>query len=102
MRGCWALDAMLAKDGRHFDLVIALDVPEKILVQRIITRAAAQGRADDTRDAITELMHEYRTLTTAVLDYYRKRGVSVLEIGGVGTVDDVFERIRKAMAGSRT
>jgi adenylate kinase len=97
-----ALDPMLAKDGRQVDFVIALDVPEKILVERIIKRAAAQGRADDTRDAITERMHEYRTLTTAVLDYYRERGVSVLEIGGVGTVDEVFARIRKAMAGSRT
>jgi adenylate kinase len=93
-----ALDAMLAKDGRQVDIVIALDVPEKILVERIIKRAAAQGRADDTREAITERMHEYRTLTTAVLDYYRKRGVSVLEIGGVGTVEDVFERIKKALS----
>ncbi|HEV2036160.1 MAG TPA: adenylate kinase [Candidatus Dormibacteraeota bacterium] len=92
-----ALDAMLAKDGRQVDFVIALDVPEKLLVERIIKRAAAQGRADDTQEAITERMHEYKTLTAAVLDYYRTRGVRVLEIDGVGDLDSVFERIRNAM-----
>jgi adenylate kinase len=92
-----ALDAMLAKDGRQVDFVIALDVPKKLLVERIIKRAAAQGRADDNPEAIAERMHEYKTLTAAVLDYYRRRGVRVIEIAGVGDVDSVFERIRKAM-----
>jgi adenylate kinase len=93
-----ALDAMLAKDGRQVDFVVALDVPEKVLVERIIKRAAAQGRADDTQEAITERMHEYRTLTAAVLDYFRKRGVRVIEIPGVGEVDMVFETIKKALS----
>ncbi len=94
-----ALDAMLARDGRQVDFVIALEVPERVLVERLINRAREQGRADDTRNAITERMHEYRTLTAAVLDYYRRRGVRVMEIAGVGRVETVFERIRKAMAG---
>ena len=72
-------------------------MPKKLLVERIIKRAAAQGRADDNPEAIAERMHEYKTLTAAVLDYYRRRGVRVIEIAGVGDVDSVFERIRKAM-----
>ena len=95
-----ALDAMLEQDGRQVDLVIALDVPEDLLVERLMKRAAEEGRADDTRNAITERMHEYRTLTAAVLDYYQKRGVRVLEIAGVGEVGTVFDRIREAMAGA--
>lgn len=97
-----ALDAMLAKDDRQVDFVIALDVPEKVLVERLIKRAAEEGRADDTRNAIAERMHEYSTLTAAVLDYYRRRGVRVMKIAGVGKVDTIFERIRKAMAASGT
>jgi adenylate kinase len=93
-----ALDAMLAKDGRQVDFVIALDVPKKLLVERIIKRAAAQGRADDNPEAIAERMHEYKTLTAAVLDYYRRRGVRVIEIAGVGDVDSVFERIKKSLS----
>jgi len=92
-----ALDEMLAKEGHKVDFVIAFDVPEKLLVERLLHRAAVEGRADDTREAITERMHEYRTLTAAVLDHYRKAGVRVEEIDGVGSVDEVFNRIRKAL-----
>jgi adenylate kinase len=92
-----ALDEMLAKDGRKVDFVIALDVPEDLLVERLLHRAAQEGRSDDTRKAIAERMHEYRTLTQAVLDHYRSGGVKVDEIGGVGEVDEVFERARKAL-----
>jgi adenylate kinase len=92
-----ALDQMLADEGHRVDFVIALDVPENVLVDRILHRAAVEGRADDTRDAIAERMHEYHKLTAAVLDHYRKQGVRVEVIDGVGDVDEVFERIRRAI-----
>jgi adenylate kinase len=92
-----ALDAMLADEGRRVDFVVALDVPEKELVERILHRAKVQSRTDDTREAIEERMHEYRTLTAAVLDHYRKQGVRVEEIDGRGKPDEVFERVRGAI-----
>lgn len=92
-----ALDGMLAEEGHRVDLVIALEVPEDLLVDRILRRAAIQGRSDDNRDAIAERMREYHKLTKAVLDHYRKRGVRVVPIDGTGGVDDVFERIRGAI-----
>lgn len=92
-----ALDEMLAYEGHRVDFVIALDVPEDVLVDRILHRAAIEGRPDDTREAIAERMHEYHKLTEAVLDYYRQRGVRVVEIDGMGEPDEVFERIRGAI-----
>jgi len=92
-----ALDEMLAAEGHKVDFVIAFSVPEEVLVERLLHRAAVEGRADDTREAITERMHEYRHLTAAVLDHYRKGGVRVVEIDGVGEIDEVFERIRKSL-----
>jgi adenylate kinase len=92
-----ALDSMLANEGHRVDFVIALDVPEKDLVERILHRAKVESRADDTREAIEERMHEYRTLTAAVLDHYRKQGVRVEEVDGRGTPDAVFERVRRAI-----
>jgi adenylate kinase len=92
-----ALDEMLAQEGHRVDFVIALDVPESDLVDRILHRAAVEGRADDTRDAIAERMHEYHKLTAAVLDHYHKQGVRVEVVDGVGDVDGVFERIRRAI-----
>jgi adenylate kinase len=92
-----ALDEMLAQEGHRVDFVIALEVPEGELVDRILHRAAIEGRADDTRDAIAERMHEYHKLTHAVLDHYRKKGVRVEVVDGLGEVDQVFERIRRAI-----
>ena len=92
-----ALDQMLAREGHRVDFVIALDVPETDLVDRILHRAAIEGRADDTREAIAERMHEYHKLTHAVLDHYRKQGVRVEVVDGMGDVDAVFGRIRRAI-----
>jgi adenylate kinase len=92
-----ALDEMLAQEGHRVDFVIALEVPEEQLVDRILRRAAVQGRADDTEEAIAERMHEYHKLTEAVLDHYRKKGVRVEVVDGTGDPDAVFERIRRAI-----
>ena len=92
-----ALDEMLATEGHRVDFLIAFDVPEDVLVERLLHRAKVEGRSDDTREAISERMHEYRKLTEAVLDHYIKKGVRVNKIDGVGEVDEVFERIREAL-----
>ena len=92
-----ALAQMLAQEGHRVDFVIALDVPEDMLVDRILHRAAVEGRPDDTREAIAERMHEYHKLTEAVLEHYRKQGVPVTVVNGVGDVHEVFERIRPAI-----
>jgi len=82
---------------RNVDFVVSLDVPEAALIDRLLHRAAVEGRADDTRDAIMERMREYHHRTASVLDHYRGRGVAVLEIDGVGDVDAVFDRVRQAI-----
>lgn len=91
------LDRMLMPLGRKVDFVVALDVPEGVLVDRLLHRALLEGRADDTREAIMERMHEYRARTAPVLEHYRRGGVPVAEVEGVGEVDEVFERVRDAI-----
>src|SRR5437868_12602126 len=95
VRQAQALDAMLAEEGHRVDLVIALEVPEADLVERLLHRAEVEGRADDTRQAITERMHEYHKLTEAVLDHYARQGVALQRIDGTGTPEQVFDRIRR-------
>lgn len=95
-----ALDEMLAEEGHRVEIVIALDVPEDVLVERILKRAAVEGRTDDTEEAIAERMREYHKLTAAVLDYYRKKGVRVEVVDGLGDPDVIFKRIRTAIGTS--
>ena len=90
-------DALLAESGRRLDLVIALEVPDQVLVDRILHRAAIEGRSDDRQEAIEERMREYRLRTAPVLDRYRSQGVKVEDIDGIGAPEDVFARIRQAV-----
>lgn len=94
-----ALDAMLSDEGHKVDFILALVVPEEVLVDRLLHRAQLEGRTDDNRESIEERMREYHKLTEAVLEHYRKQSLTIHEIGGVGTPDEVFERIRDALAG---
>ena len=90
-----ALDRMLAP--RKVDFVVSLGVPEAALIDRLLHRAAVEGRADDTRDAIMERMREYHHRTASVLGHYAERGVPVLEVDGVGDVEVVFDQVRQAI-----
>jgi len=92
-----ALDNMLSDEGHKVDFVVALDVPEAELVDRLLHRAELEGRADDTRQAIEERMHEYHKLTEAVLDHYRRQGAPVKRVSGIGSPDEVFRRVRGAV-----
>ena len=92
-----ALDSMLAGEGHSIDFIVALTVPEDVLVDRLLHRANVEGRTDDNRQSIEERMREYHKLTEAVLGHYREQGLPIHEIDGVGTPDEVFERIRTAL-----
>ena len=101
LRQAQALDAMLSQEGHKVDLVIALEVPEADLIERLLHRAEVEGRADDTRETIKERMHEYHGRTEAVLDHYRKTGVQVEKIDGTGSPDEVFGHILSIAGANR-
>ncbi|MGI8848321.1 MAG: adenylate kinase [Candidatus Dormibacteria bacterium] len=92
-----ALDTMLESTGREIGVVLYLDVPEAALRERILLRGQTDGRADDTSEAFTERMRVYELETAPVVDYYKNRGTRVEWIDGVGTVDEVTERILTAL-----
>jgi adenylate kinase len=94
-----ALDSMLRDEGHRVDFIVALEVPEQVLVDRLLHRAQLEGRTDDNRETIAERMREYHRLTEAVLDHYRKQGVPIHAVDGTGAPDEVFERIRTVLSG---
>ncbi len=91
-----AFDAMLASFRRKIEVLLVLDVPEEELHARILRRAAAEGRADDTPETVRTRLEVYDSETRPVLTHYEEAGDNVQHIDGVGTVDEVQERIRKA------
>ena len=95
-----ALDAMLERSGGRVGVVLFLDVPEDVLGERILRRAAEEGRSDDTPETVHRRMEVYESETAPVLEYYERRGVDVRRVDGVGTVEEVRVRLRDAVAGA--
>ena len=74
-----------------------MDVPEEELVKRILLRGKDSGRADDaSEDVIRNRIEVYRQQTAIVADYYSKQG-KYSEVDGLGTMDEVFERLSKVI-----
>ena len=87
-----ALDRMLAEYGTPLDVVLAFEVEEAQLVDRLSHR----GRSDDDPETIRERFRQYKRLTQPVMDYYRRKGL-LQQIAAVGTQDEVFARVRSAI-----
>jgi len=91
-----ALDQLLGRIRQPMDYAVQLEVPTELLVERIAGRAKAEGRADDSPEAVRKRLQVYDTQTAPVIDYYRQHG-QLTVINGVGSLDDVFARIVEAL-----
>lgn len=91
-----ALERLLAKLGTPLDCCLALTVDNEAVVQRLLKRAQIEGRADDNEATIRERMRVYDSQTAPLLSFYRSRG-RLVEVSGMGTVDEVGQRIREAL-----
>ena len=94
-----ALDGLLRRLGQPMDYAVQLDVPQALLVERIAGRAKAEGRADDAPEAVRTRLEVYENQTAPVIDFYRQHG-QLTVVPGVGTLDEVFNRIIEAIAPS--
>lgn len=92
-----ALDALLELKEHSIDSLLWLEVPEDELIKRLLQRGLEAGRSDDTREIIEKRIKEYTEKTKPVADYYKIRG-KMTKIKGTGTVEDIFGRIKKAVA----
>lgn len=92
-----ALDNILKELNQQVNLVIFIDVPEDEIVKRILKRALEEGRADDTDEAIIrKRLEEYMTKTAPLLGYYERQD-KLIKINGVGTIEEIFNKIKEVL-----
>jgi adenylate kinase len=119
-----ALDATLAGLGRRIDKVVSMEVPLAAIVERVTGRrvcldcgqtyhvryspppadgkcASCGGsnvvqRKDDTEEVVQTRYDDYKAMTEPVLAHYQPKGV-VVAVDGVGSLDEVNQRIRAAI-----
>ena len=91
------LEELLAGKGQALDAVIQLVADQDEVVARLRNRALEQGRTDDTEDAIRHRQEVYLRETNPLIAVYESRGLLV-EVDGLGAVDEVAERIASALS----
>ena len=70
------------------------------LIDRLIKRGKESGRSDDNLETIQQRLKVYHSQTSPLRDYYIEEG-KYLSIKGSGSVTDIFETIKTAIAHSQ-
>jgi len=120
-----ALEENLQEIGHKLDAVVSLEVPDDLIVQRLSSRWScptcgrtfnrppdAGGncpvdgmklfqRSDDRPEVIRKRLNVFHAQTAPLIAYYEQRGMLV-HVDGVGTLDEVEERIAKAMEAAKS
>jgi adenylate kinase len=88
-----ALDRLLDLKNSEIALVLFLEVSEDELIKRLVHRAKTSGRTDDADENIQRKRQEvYKNETLPVAVYYA-RAKKVVNINGIGGIDEIFSKL---------
>lgn len=118
-----ALDLMLSELGMPIEHVVDVEVPDEVIIERMAGRTVCPScgasyhrlhkiekvagncdlcsasliqREDDKAETVKKRLEVYHAQTKPLIAFYEKQG-KVLEIDGVGAVEDVRARVKKAL-----
>jgi adenylate kinase len=84
---------------RPINVVVDLEVPRDLVMERLNARRVAEGRTDDSPEAVAQRLDLYEEQTAPLIAHYRRQGILAV-VDGVGTPDEVFARLLAAIASS--
>lgn len=87
------LDVLLEQIGQQYECVVNLDVPDEVIVSRLLER----GRDDDNESVIRNRLAVYREQTTPLIDFYRERQLLV-SVDGNQPVEDVSTTLQQIVS----
>jgi adenylate kinase len=90
-----ALDELLEELDRAIRVVLHFQLPEELAEQRLLGRALASGRADDTPEVIHKRMETMR-IPDELVAYYRAMGILV-GIHADRSIDEVYAEVQNVL-----
>lgn len=91
------LDKLLASKNAKVDAMLALEVKDEIVVNRLLERGKISGRKDDANEEIIrKRIKVYYEQTDVVKQYYKKAN-KYFKIDGEGSIDDITRRLSKVI-----
>lgn len=91
-----ALEKMLKLRNMKTDILIDLSVQDEELINRLLFRGQTSGRSDDNFETIKKRLDIYYSKTTPVSNFYKNLN-KYTKIDGMGTVNEIFERISSVL-----
>jgi adenylate kinase len=91
-----SLDEILAARSSHVDAVLFFDLPDDVAMERMLARAANEGRADDTPEAMARRLALYHDETEPLVELYRARGILV-PLHAERSIDEVEAEVGEAL-----
>jgi len=91
-----ALDELLAELGRPLTAVLEFRIPDAAAMERLLGRAAEEGRPDDTPEAIARRLAIYHAETAPLSDYYLSSG-KLVAVHADRTIDEVWAEIQQVL-----
>ncbi|MBO7480388.1 MAG: adenylate kinase [Bacteroidales bacterium] len=92
-----ALDEMLKGLDQSVTSVLSISISDEMVKERIRHRAMMENRPDDTKDeVIANRIRTYHEKTEPVIDFYKAQG-KYREINGVGTIEEIFDKVCEIM-----
>jgi adenylate kinase len=88
------LDTLLVDIGQPLTSVVNLDVPDEVLVTRLLAR----GRSDDNEAVIRNRLQVYRDQTSPLIQYYQSRN-QLLAVDGDQPIETVTHILKDAFSG---
>ncbi len=95
------LEAILVELGTPLDVALEITADPEVVTERLLGRAAIEGRVDDTEDVIRRRLDVYAEQTAPVSSQYADRGLLV-QVDGIGAVEDVTDRILAAIGATNS
>ena len=90
------LDDLLQEIDQPFECVVNLEVPDEVIISRLVNRGKEEGRSDDTESTIRNRLEVYRQKTEPLIDFYRIRQ-QLVSIDGNQPIEDVAENLLKVV-----
>ncbi len=87
-----AMETMLTHHGWKVDIVLNLQVPEEMLIERLLNRGKISGRSDDNIETIRKRLDVYANETAPLVDFFTRKNV-LHNVVGTGTIEEIALRI---------
>ncbi len=88
-----ALDELMDSKDSQINAMVALEVDDEVLVERLLERGKTSGRADDAdEEIIRNRIKEYYDKTAILKDYYSEQH-KYFGVDGVGSIEEITKRL---------